>query len=71
MGGRGSKLSPCDIEHLLQTTSFTRSQIKTWHRGFMVSENLLTSINIATFDNHSYNYIVMEVFMFACNVVKF
>jgi len=40
MGGRGTKLSSCDIEHLLQTTSFTRSQIKTWHRGFMVSSNL-------------------------------
>ena len=42
MGGRGSKLSPCDVDYLLQTTSFTRSQIKTWYRGFMVSE--LTSI---------------------------
>jgi len=38
MGGRTSKLSSYDIEHLLQTTSFTRSQIKSWHRGFMVGK---------------------------------
>jgi len=38
MGGRESKLSNYDVEYLLQTTSFTRSQIKSWHRGFMVSE---------------------------------
>ena len=39
MGGKGSKskLPKEDMDFLVQNTNFSRSQIKQWYKGFMVS----------------------------------
>jgi len=38
MGNSGSKkLSKEDMAFLIENTNFTRSQIKAWYKGFMVS----------------------------------
>jgi neurocalcin delta len=35
MGNRPTKLSKEDVEYLLNNTSYSRTQIKKWYRGFM------------------------------------
>ena len=40
MGNRQPKLSKEDLNALLDKTCFTKSQIKTWYKGFMVTMTL-------------------------------
>jgi len=37
MGNRHPKLSKEDLNALLDKTCFTKTQIKQWHKGFMVT----------------------------------
>ena len=41
MGNRPPKLSREDLNALLDKTCFTKTQIKQWYKGFMVSNNIL------------------------------